>query len=111
MNSVCHQSDPAYLTPTTTIALKLYNCGTISLKEEALAHRALAGFRTCTSSCSGRPAPTRCWKVMGDTCFSLAFLDIWRSSQATVRGVSSLLRLDLASPTGPLRLPASHGHH
>ena len=31
MNSVCHQSDPAYLNPTTTIALKLYNCGTSSI--------------------------------------------------------------------------------
>merc|ERR1719205_147063 len=37
-------------------------------------------------------------EVVGATCTSLASLDIWRSSQATDRGVRALLGLDLARP-------------
>lgn len=82
------------------LTLQLFDCPAISAEESSLTARALAGFPHLSSLTLWRACDDRMLGLLGAACPLLASLDIWRSAEATDRGVRALLGLDLARP-GP----------
>lgn len=82
----------------SSIAFKLWDCPAISAQEQSLARSLLQGFPNLSTLTLWRACDDFMLEVLGSTCSSLASLDIWKSAQATDRGVRALLGLDLARP-------------
>ena len=82
----------------TSLALKLFDCPTISAQEQALTRQALANFPHLQQLVLWKACDDRMLEVVGATCIRLASIDIWKSTQATDQGVRALLGLDLSRP-------------
>jgi len=82
----------------SSLALKLFDCPTISAQEQALTRQALAGFPHLHQLILWKACDDSMLEVVGATCLSLTSIDIWKSTQATDQGVRALLGLDLSRP-------------
>ena len=82
----------------SSLALKLFDCPTISAQEQALTRQALAGFPHLQQLVLWKACDDSMLEVVGATCLSLTSIDIWKSTQATDQGVRALLGLDLSRP-------------
>ena len=82
----------------TSLALKLFDCPTISAQEQGLTRQALANFPHLQQLVLWKACDDRMLEVVGATCIRLASIDIWKSTQATDQGVRALLGLDLSRP-------------
>ena len=82
----------------SSLALKLFDCPTISSQEQALTRQALAGFPHLQQLVLWKACDDSMLEVVGATCLSLTSIDIWKSTQTTDQGVRALLGLDLSRP-------------
>lgn len=82
----------------TSLSLKMFDCPSISHQEQTLTRHLLSGFPHLSHLVLWKSCDDSMLEIVGSTCSNLSSIDIWRSTNATDRGVRALLGLDLARP-------------